>query len=431
VIATCVIFPYFLVGFVIIFLLFLLLDFTMNSGILEAKKLDNMLKSPVIHHITSSMSGVTIIRGFGKEEVFKARFNQHLNKHMAADSLFRLAQRWFMWRMDTLALLTITLAATVTVATKGSASTATAGVALAIIFQACTFIPFLMKLKTDLRARITSVERVMEYVDLPQEAAHQIPGKKPPSSWPDRGHVTMSGVNFRYRPNLPLVLSGISVDIGGGMKVGIVGRTGAGKSSLISTLLRLVELEAGTITVDGVNISEIGLADLRSAVAVIPQDPVLFQGTIRYNIDPFDAHSDAEVWQALERAHLKAKVSGDEAQLHMVVEAEGENFSVGEKQLICLARALLRRNKLLLLDEATASVDVATDHAIQATIQEAFAGCTVLTIAHRLNTVMGYDLVMVLEQGRLVEKGPPHQLISSGGTFESMARAAGLKHSGH
>ena len=283
-----------------------------------------------------------------------------------------------------------------------------------------------MKMKTDFRARLNSLERITEYVELPQEAPHRIPEKQPKPSWPESGRIQMRSVHFRYRPNLPLVLKDISVDIKGGMKVGIVGRTGAGKSSLISTLLRLVELDAGTISVDGVDIGEIGLADLRSAIAVIPQDPVLFQGTVRYNIDPFNAHSDEDVWRALDRANLKEKVAGEGSQLMMVVEAEGENFSVGEKQLICLARALLRRNKILLLDEATASVDVATDHAIQSTIQDAFSACTVLTIAHRLNTVIGYDLILVLDQGVLVEKGSPSKLMRSGGIFESMARAAGL-----
>ena len=283
-----------------------------------------------------------------------------------------------------------------------------------------------MKMKTDFRARLNSLERITEYVELPQEAPHRIPEKQPKRGWPQSGRIEMRSVHFRYRPDLPLVLKDISVDIKGGMKVGIVGRTGAGKSSLISTLLRLVELDAGNISVDGVNIGEIGLADLRSAIAVIPQDPVLFQGTVRYNIDPFNAHSDEDVWRALDRANLKEKVANEGSQLMMVVEAEGENFSVGEKQLICLARALLRRNKILLLDEATASVDVATDHAIQSTIQDAFSACTVLTIAHRLNTVIGYDLILVLDQGVLVEKGSPNQLMRSGGIFESMARAAGL-----
>merc|ERR1719370_1372206 len=295
-----------------------------------------------------------------------------------------------------------------------------------MIFQVCTFLPFLMKMKTDFRARLNSLERITEYVELPQEAPHRIPEKQPKPSWPEFGRIEMRSVHFRCRPDLPLVLKDISVDIKGGMKIGIVGRTGAGKSSLISTLLRLVELEEGEILIDGVNISKIGLTDLRAAVAVIPQDPVLFQGSVRYNIDPFDSHTDQEVWRALEESNLKEKVCNEKNPLEMVVEADGENFSVGEKQLICLARALLRKNKILLLDEATASVDVKTDHLIQSTIQSAFSGCTVLTIAHRLNTIMGYDMVVVLDQGTVVEVGSPNILLEGEGMFTSMARAAGL-----
>merc|ERR1719237_661266 len=232
----------------------IVLDFTMNSGILEAKKLDNIMKSPVIHHISSSMAGVVVIRGFGKEEVFKERFNTYLNKSMAADALFRLAQRWFMWRMDSLGLITITLTAIVVIATKGSVSPAIAGLALASIFQVCTFIPFVMRLKSEFRARINSLERLADYTSLPQEAPHLLP-LRPPSNWPVEGGIVMSSVNFRYRPDLPLVLQDISVQIVGGTKVGIVGRTGAGKSSLISTLLRMVELHSGSIIIDDVNIS--------------------------------------------------------------------------------------------------------------------------------------------------------------------------------
>ena len=220
---------------------------------------------------------------------------------------------------------------------------AVAGLALSSIFQTCTYLPFIMKLKADFSAMLSSLDRIFEYVALSQEAPHVIENKRPPPTWPQHGQLQISNVSFKYRPDLPLVLRNITIDIEGGQKVGIVGRTGAGKSSLISTLLRLVELEEGEIVIDGLNISQIGLADLRSAVAVIPQDPVLFQGTVRYNIDPFDKHTDQEVWRAIEESNLKEKVCAENKQLDMVVEAEGGNFSVGEKQLICLARALLRK----------------------------------------------------------------------------------------
>lgn len=212
----------------------------------------------------------------------------------------------------------------------------------------------------------------------------------------------------------------------GGEKVGIVGRTGAGKSSLISTLLRLTELDGGNLLIDGIDVSDIGLKDLRSSIAVIPQDPVLFQGTVRYNIDPFRQSSDSQVWLALEESNLKEKVSRDPQGLNMSVEADGDNFSVGEKQLICLARALLRKNKILLLDEATANVDVKTDHLIQKTIQSQFQGCTVLTIAHRLNTIMNYDKVLVLDHGSLVQADSPAKLLELPGHFREMAEAAGI-----
>eukprot|EP00094_Tigriopus_californicus_P010393 TCALIF_10025-PA protein Name:"Similar to ABCC5 Multidrug resistance-associated protein 5 (Homo sapiens)" AED:0.10 eAED:0.10 QI:113/0.84/0.78/0.92/0.76/0.71/14/0/1294 len=377
---VCFVYPYFLPPFALIILVFVLLDVIMNRGILETKKLENVTKSPVIHHLSSSMAGISIIRGYQKQAVFQKKFERDLNIHLSASALFRFANRWFAFRMDLIGMVTIVLTGVFTVLFKGSVTPAIAGLALANVFQTCTFIPFVMRMKADYRARFNSVERVAEYAnDLPQEAPEQIPEKKPAESWPEKGDIIFKDVSLRYRPDLPWVLSKISMEIKGSEKIGIVGRTGAGKTSLITTLLRLAEIENGSIIMDGVNISEIGLLDLRTAIAVIPQDPVLFQGTLRYNLDPFNQYSDQKIWIALEKSHLKEKISGAHNQLSMTVDSDGDNFSVGEKQLICLARALLRKNKVLLLDEATASVDVKTDYLIQATIKEAFVDCTVLT----------------------------------------------------
>jgi len=426
VLMICFFYPWFTFPFLIIIACVVGLDWTMQSGVKETKRLDNQLKAPVIHHITSSMSGIITIRGFQKEEVFKKQFNQYLNTSTSADSLFRLSTRWFMWRMETMALVTVTVAAFFCVAFKDQVGPAVAGLVMVNVFQTATFVPFVMNLKANLIAFINSLARNFEYTNLQQEAPAIIESNRPSPDWPQKGGIKFRNVSFRYRPELPLVLRGVSVGIAGGERIGIVGRTGAGKSSLISTLLRLTELDGGNLIIDGVDISDIGLKDLRSAIAVIPQDPVLFQGTVRYNIDPFGQSSDSQVWLALEESNLKDKVTKDPLGLNMAVEADGDNFSVGEKQLICLARALLRKNKILLLDEATASVDVKTDHLIQNTIQSQFQGCTVLTIAHRLNTIMNYDKVLVLDHGSLVQADSPNKLLEQPGHFREMAEAAGL-----
>ncbi|XP_066024421.1 multidrug resistance-associated protein 1-like [Pocillopora verrucosa] len=208
--------------------------------------------------------------------------------------------------------------------------------------------------------------------------------------------------------------------------VGIVGRTGAGKSTLTLALFRILERAGGRIVIDGVDIAKIGLQDLRSRLTIIPQDPVLFSGTLRVNLDPFDSHTDEELWKILEMSHLKNFVSGlEEGLLHPVTEG-GENLSVGQRQLVCLARALLRKSKILVLDEATAAVDLETDELIQHTIRREFADRTVFTIAHRLNTIMDYTRIMVLDKGFMMEFDTPRALLAQQGIFYKMARDAGL-----
>ncbi|MBW00219.1 Multidrug resistance-associated protein 1, partial [Eschrichtius robustus] len=248
----------------------------------------------------------------------------------------------------------------------------------------------------------------------------------PPSNWPQVGRVEFRDYGLRYREDLDLVLKHINVTIDGGEKVGIVGRTGAGKSSLTLGLFRINESAEGEIIIDDVNIAKIGLHDLRFKITIIPQDPVLFSGSLRMNLDPFSQYSDEEVWTSLELAHLKGFVSALPHKLNHECAEGGENLSVGQRQLVCLARALLRKTKILVLDEATAAVDLETDDLIQSTIRTQFDDCTVLTIAHRLNTIMDYTRVIVLDKGEIRECGPPSGLLQQRGLFYSMAKDAGL-----
>ncbi|KAI8490169.1 Multidrug resistance-associated protein 5 [Branchiostoma belcheri] len=262
--------------------------------------------------------------------------------------------------------------------------------------------------------------------NLEQEAPEHIKESDPAESWPDQGVVQFDRYQMRYRESLPLVLKDVQCNIRPRESVGIVGRTGSGKSSLGVALFRLVEPTDGTILIDGVDICKIGLQSLRSKLSIIPQDPVLFVGTVRYNLDPFNQYKDPDLWRALERTYMKDAISGLEKQLEAPVVENGENFSVGERQLICMARALLRNSKIILLDEATAAIDSETDSLIQKTIHEAFTDCTMLTIAHRLNTVLNSDRIMVMEDGKLVEFDTPAVLMSDPNSrFSAMMAAAG------
>jgi len=287
---------------------------------------------------------------------------------------------------------------------------------------------FLVTMVSEVETNMVGVERIKEYQEIQEEAPLKMPGQDPPKEWPQYGVVKFDNYQTRYRPGLDLVLKGISCDIMSGEKIGIVGRTGAGKSSLTLALFRIIESAGGSIFIDGENIGLMGLEALRSRLTIIPQDPVLFSGTLRMNLDPFNNHTDQQLWKALEHAHLKAFVSnlpGDG--LSFEVNEGGENLSVGQRQLVCLARALLRKTKVLILDEATAAIDLETDDLIQETIRSEFADCTVLTIAHRLNTIMDSSKVLVLDAGKIAEFDSPQNLLKNeNSVFYGMAKEAGL-----
>ncbi|KAJ2804742.1 hypothetical protein H4R20_002383 [Coemansia guatemalensis] len=266
---------------------------------------------------------------------------------------------------------------------------------------------------SDMELSMTHLERAVEYADLPSEAANVIENNRPKQTWPEQGIVEFKNYSARYRDGLELVIKDLSFRVQPRQKVGIVGRTGAGKSSLTLALFRIIEAASGQILIDGEDIFKYGLFDVRSKLSIIPQDPMLFAGTVRENLDPFNSYSDQDIWRALEQAHLADYIRTKDERLEFMVTQGGENFSAGQRQLICLARALLKHAKVLVLDEATAAIDNATDEIIQQTIRAEFKDCTVLTIAHRLNTVIDSDMVLVIDAGRLAEYDTPQNLLAN------------------
>ncbi|CAK7356838.1 unnamed protein product [Dovyalis caffra] len=267
---------------------------------------------------------------------------------------------------------------------------------------------------------IVSVERIEQFMHTTPEPPAIVEDMRPPSSWPTDGRIELQDLKIRYRPNAPLVLKGITCTFVEETSVGVVGRTGSGKTTLLSALFRLLEPESGRILVDGLDISTIGLKDLRTKLSIIPQEPTLFKGSVRSNLDPLGIYSDNEIWEALEKCQLKATIGNLPRLLDSSVADEGENWSVGQRQLFCLGRVLLRRNRILVLDEATASIDTATDAILQRIIRQEFSGCTVVTTAHRVPTVVDSDKVMVLSDGEMVEYDVPSKLMLTDSYFSKL-----------
>ncbi|XP_033744160.1 multidrug resistance-associated protein 5-like [Pecten maximus] len=384
------------------------------------KRLENVLRSPLLSHMTTSCSGLSTIVSYSQQDFFMNGCQQYSDMTSVGMLLFDSSMRWMSLRMDIGGSVLAVITTIIVVSTKDAVSPALAALSLTMCINMTSLIQFFSFTITEVEATFTSIERIHEYENLKVEKETET--LQVDSKWPSQGRIVFSNVEMKYRTDMDPVLKNISFDILPRQKVGIVGRTGAGKSSLAAALFRLSDLSGGHVFIDGVEIGTISRKRLRSTLASIPQDPVLFAGTLRYNLDPFHKHTDEAIWTALDQVHLKKMMNP--IYLDLTIEENGENFSVGERQLICLARAILRQNKILVLDEATASIDTSTDALIQETVRDCFSDCTVLTIAHRLNTVLGCDVIIVMEAGRVLGMGNPQTFLKNASShFNKMIRA--------
>ncbi|XP_039980041.1 multidrug resistance-associated protein 1 isoform X3 [Xiphias gladius] len=392
----------------------------------QLKRLESVSRSPIYTHFNETLLGTSVIRAFGEQDRFICESDKRVDHNQKAYYPSIVANRWLAVRLEFVGNCIVSFAALFAVIARESLSPGIMGLSISYALQLTASLTWLVRMSSDVETNIVAVEKVTEYSETEKEAEWKHEPSSLPQGWPSNGCIDIRGFGLRYRHDLDLAIRNITISINGGEKVGIVGRTGAGKSSLTLGLFRIIEGAEGHIFIDGVDIAELGLHELRSRITIIPQDPVLFSGSLRMNLDPFDKYSDEEIWRALEFSHLKNFVSGLPDKLSHECSEGGENLSVGQRQLLCLARALLRKTKILVLDEATAAVDMETDNLIQSTIRSQFEDCTVLTIAHRLNTIMDYTRVLVLDKGEMAEFDSPSNLIAQRGAFYRMAKDAGL-----
>ncbi|KAK4880306.1 hypothetical protein RN001_008452 [Aquatica leii] len=411
---------------VLIFVLFFFMRMFYLTTSRNIKRLEGTTRSPVFAHLNASLQGLTTIRAFGAQSILEKEFDNHQDVHSSSYYTYISISTAFGYFLDLCCVMYIGTVTTSFLFIDTGNYGGNVGLAITQALGLTALFQWTLRQTTELENQMTSVERVLDYTNLIQEPPlESTPELKPPPTWPERGEVKFQNLFLSYNPQDPPTLKNLNFTVRPLEKVGVVGRTGAGKSTLISALFQLAPTE-GEIVIDDVVIQKIGLHDLRSKISIIPQEPVLFSGTMRTNLDPFDEYEDDALWKALEDVELKNAFGDMELGLQSKILEGGTNYSVGQRQLICLARAILRNNKILLLDEATANVDPQTDAFIQNTIRKKFANCTVLTIAHRLNTVMDSDKVLVMDAGSLVEFDHPHVLLKNkNGHFYKMVEQTG------
>lgn len=449
VLILCVIYlPWFAIAIPFLGFLFVAVANYYQASAREIKRLEAVQRSFVYNNFNETLSGMNTIKAYNAEYRFLEKNNELIDNMNEAYYLTIANQRWLAIHMDIIATIFALLIALLCVNRVFNITAASVGLLLSYVFQIAGQLSMLIRTFTQVENEMNSAERLASYAfHLPEEAPYLINERTPAPSWPDKGIVKFDNASLAYRPGLPLVLKNLSFEVKPSEKIGICGRTGAGKSSIMTALYRLSELESGKITIDDVDIASLGLKDLRSKLSIIPQDPVLFRGSIRKNLDPFNESSDSKLWDALVRTGLidpsrldivkkqvKTQSTEDEEgsiihkfHLDQQVEDEGSNFSLGERQLIAFARALVRDSKILILDEATSSVDYETDFKIQTSIIKEFSQCTILCIAHRLKTIINYDRILVLDKGEIKEFDTPWNLFNiSNGIFQQMCQKSNI-----
>ncbi|XP_023236895.1 multidrug resistance-associated protein 4-like [Centruroides sculpturatus] len=420
--------PYvFILTFIISILFYAM--WTIHSRVLKSIKLiEGKSRSPVFSHLSVSLYGLTTIRAFNAENKFISTFNEYQDKHTATWIIYVLLNRCLAIYGNIVCYINLLITVIIF---SISIHPDDAGSQIGLVMSYTMLFVFLfqtsIRFTSEVDFQMNSVKRILKYSKLKSEASYESSSdKQPPADWPQKGEIYFDNVSLQYSKDKNIVLKNLTFRIHSGEKIGIVGRTGAGKSSIIASLFRMTE-PTGTITIDGIDTKDIGLRDLRSKISIIPQDPMLFTGALRKNIDPFNEYSDEILWKAIEEVQLKEVISTLPGGLDTHLSEGGRNFSVGERQLICLARTIVRKNKILVMDEATSNIDKKTDSCIQKIIREKFKSCTVLTIAHRLHTIIDSDRVLVLDKGKIQEFDMPYKLLKNvNGTFYNLVKNSGV-----
>jgi len=405
----------------------------------ESKRLESTTKSPIFELFATSLAGVASLRAFGKSDTYILRMYDRINANARAGFYMRLLNRWLSWRLGVVGSVFAVITASIIISLK-SVNASLGGFALGFMLDYTHTVVWMLRQYANLELGMNAAERIKEFSEITIEDEG---GADAPAAWPAEGRLEVNELVVGYAPDLPAVLKGLSFEVERNQRVGVVGRTGAGKSSLTLALFRFLEARSGSVHIDGLDISKIKLHDLRSRLAIIPQDPVLFSGTVRSNLDPFTQHDDYELRDALERVHLVGgsgnesdggSASGSESNVNIFsslaspIGEGGLNLSQGQRQLLCLARAIVARPKIMVLDEATSAVDKTTDELIQRSIREEFSDSTLIVIAHRLSTIADFDRILVMSDGVVAEYDTPRKLLEKeGGIFAGMVDDSGEK----